>query len=183
MRGTLVLVVGPSGAGKDSLIAAARAKLSGSDRFTFPRRAITRSQDGSEDHIEVDMQSFAASERAGDFALSWRAHELCYGIPKSVDQTLASGTHVVINASRTIVAEAGERYAPSMVIEVTAPAKVRAARLRARGREAEAAIASRVEREHDARADLVIVNDGSLDSAAASFLAALSKVENSPSSP
>ena len=178
-----MVVVGPSGAGKDSLIAAARAKLCSDSRFAFPQRVITRRRDGSEDHIEVDVQSFAASERAGDFALSWSAHGLRYGISRSIEQTLASGRHVVVNASRKIVAEARERYAPSIVIEVTAQVETRAARLRARGREAESAIASRVERELDVKADFTIVNDGSLDSAAALFLAALAKVENSSPAP
>ena len=44
-QGALVLVVGPSGAGKDALIAAAREALEANTRFTFPRRVVTRQVD------------------------------------------------------------------------------------------------------------------------------------------
>ena len=40
--GVLVLVVGPSGAGKDSLLAAAQHVLAGNTGFVFPTRDVTR---------------------------------------------------------------------------------------------------------------------------------------------
>jgi len=50
-RGTLVLVVGPSGAGKDSVIGALRQRLAGDDRVAFARRVITRAvEEGGEAH-------------------------------------------------------------------------------------------------------------------------------------
>jgi len=41
----LVLVVGPSGAGKDSLLKAAREEFRGDPRIGFARRVITRPAD------------------------------------------------------------------------------------------------------------------------------------------
>ena len=57
----LVLVVGPSGAGKDTLIERAREALAGEARFRFVRREITRPEGaGGEDHIAVTPAAFAA---------------------------------------------------------------------------------------------------------------------------
>ena len=179
-RGTLFLVVGPSGAGKDSLIGAARAELEPLGTYLFPRRTLTRPPiDGGEDHLELDIRAFEASERAGQFALSWRAHGLAYGIPASIESELERGKHVVINVSRSVVAAARARFAPSRVIEVTAPPGILAARLKARGRESQAEIGQRLTREGmrdpDAVAmpDIVVINDGPLYAAVAQFLAAL----------
>lgn len=171
MRGTLFLIVGPSGAGKDTLIAAVRPLLG--DRYVFPRRMITREVGPGEVHDVESVASFEARERAGDFALAWRAHGLAYGVPTSIADALRSGHHVVVNVSRTVVAEARARYAPVCVVLVTAPPAVLAARLRARGREAGEAIAARVGRAHEVEADAVIINDGPLETALAAFLAAL----------
>ena len=74
----LVLVVGPSGAGKDSLLNAARAAFADDPRIHFVRRVITRPADpGGEDHEPVNEAGFAARS----FALSWSAHGLSDGIP------------------------------------------------------------------------------------------------------
>ena len=79
MAGRLVLVVGPSGAGKDTLIAAGRAALGEDPRFVFPRRVVTRPAVAAlEDHESVSPEAFAAARQAGAFALDWEAHGLCY---------------------------------------------------------------------------------------------------------
>lgn len=137
----------------------------------FPRRFITRPTEASEDHIPLDEKAF--DERAAEFALSWRAHGLAYGIPGSISGELARGVHVVVNVSRSVVTEARARFAPVRVIEVTAAASVRAARLSARGRENKAEMGTRLERQTAFDADVVVVNDGPLYAAVAQFLAAL----------
>ena len=133
-RGMLVLVVGASGAGKDTLLAGARRALADDPRFAFPRRIVTRAQDaGGESHVAMDQQAFAAAERAGAFALSWRAHGMAYAIPASVADRLREGRHVVVNASRGTVEDARRRFAGVRVIHVEAPSQLLAARLAARG--------------------------------------------------
>ena len=88
-NGSLVLVVGPSGAGKDSVLNGARAALADDDDFVFVRRTITRTSGaGGEDNVEVTPEAFAAAKATGAFALSWRAHDLDYGIPKSIEDDL-----------------------------------------------------------------------------------------------
>ncbi|HZX84797.1 MAG TPA: phosphonate metabolism protein/1,5-bisphosphokinase (PRPP-forming) PhnN, partial [Reyranella sp.] len=55
--GLLVLVVGPSGAGKDTLLAYACRQLTEHD-VLFARRHITRASDHTEDHLSIDFAAF-----------------------------------------------------------------------------------------------------------------------------
>lgn len=146
-RGTLFLVVGPSGAGKDTLLNGARAALADDPRFVFARRVITRPEGtGAEDHDPVDEAAFERRRAAGGFLLSWRAHGLAYGLPAALAETLAEGRHVVANVSRAVIADASARLAPVRVIEITAAPSVRAQRLAGRGRETAAEIEARLSR-------------------------------------
>jgi ribose 1,5-bisphosphokinase len=168
----LVLVVGPSGAGKDTLLGEARKALAGDSRFRFVRRAITRPADaGGEDHEPVTEAEFAAR----DFALQWRAHGLSYGIPADIADDVARGVTVVANASRGIVAPAAARFAVRVVV-VTAPPHILAARLAARGRESGEELAARLARTAvvpEGVAAATVVNDGTLAEGVARFMAAL----------
>lgn len=170
----LVLVVGPSGAGKDTLLNMARTALAGDARFRFVRRVITRpAEAGGEDHEPVSEIEFAVR----DFALSWEAHGLHYGIPADVADDIARGVVVVANVSRSIIDEAAARF-PVRVIEVTAPAEVLAARLSARGRETAADIAHRLARQiplPEGISVATVVNDSFPDVGAEKLLAHLAR--------
>ncbi len=164
----LVLVVGPSGADKDTLLDAARDALSGDPRFRFIRRVITRPAGVGEAHEAVSETEFATR----DFALQWQAHGLRYGIPADA---VAGSIVAVANVSRTVIAEAAQRFAVR-VIEITAPPEILAARLASRGREAAADVASRLARSvalPDSVDVVTVVNDGPLAQAVAYFIAAL----------
>ena len=172
MHGTLFLIVGPSGAGKDTLIAAARERLR--DGYLFQQRTIARPvQPGGEVHIPDDATSFEAHESAGAFALSWRAHGTAYGIPATIAADLARGTHLVVNVSRTVVAKARAQFQPSRVVLVTASPAVLDQRLHARGREDQGGIDERLGRVAKVQAHTVIVNDGALEPAIDAFVTAL----------
>ena len=172
--GVLILVVGPSGAGKDALLAAAREACASEARFRFVRRVITRPADaGGEPHEAVTEAAFATR----GFALSWRAHGLAYGIPADIAADLAAGRVVVANVSRTVIAEAARRF-PVRVIAVTAPPEVLAARLAARGREDAAGTARRLVRAVGLPAGVPIetmANDATLAEGVTRFLTALSR--------
>ena len=147
MAGTLFLVVGPSGGGKDTLLAGARMRLSEDPDFVFPRRVITRPADaGGEVHEEVSPADFDKRRHAGGFMLHWEAHDLWYGIPDRHSRDLASGRHVVVNVSRGVIGEAASRHPRTVVLEVTAPRDVLEQRLGARNRERHDDIRRRLER-------------------------------------
>jgi len=172
----LVGVVGPSGAGKDTLMDGARAALAGDARFVFARRVITRpAAAGGEDHQPASADDFAQMRDQGDFALWWNAHGLSYGIPARIAAEAGQGRVVVANLSRGVLAEAAARF-PLLVLEITAPLDLRAARLAARGRESVEDVARRLSREAPLPEGLDIrrvVNDGPPEQGVAAVLAVL----------
>ncbi len=95
--GTFIAIIGPSGVGKDSLIAGARQVFRHSPAFHFARRVITREPDSTEDHVPVSIEDFLSLERDGKFSLSWQANGLGYGLPLTVHDDLARGNNVVAN--------------------------------------------------------------------------------------
>lgn len=176
--GTLVLIVGPSGSGKDTLLRLARAGLAGDPRFVFPRRVVTRDAVAEiEDHESVDRAAFAAMRGQGAFALDWEAHGLGYGLPASIAADIAAGRNVVCNGSRRVVAEAAGLFPKCCVLLVEADREVRARRLALRGRESIADIATRLRRGADpAQSDVPttqIDNSGDLAIGATAILVTL----------
>jgi ribose 1,5-bisphosphokinase len=177
----LVLVVGPSGAGKDTLIAKAHDALRDDLRFTFVRRVVTRNAVAAlEDHATMDEAAFTVALMRGDFALHWEAHGLRYGIPATIDADLRAGRVVVANGSRAAIPEARRRYPDCVVFLVTANRETRAARLTARGRESAADVHARLEREGiELAADIervTIDNSGPLTDSVGVFLAELRRL-------
>lgn len=146
-NGAFVAVVGPSGAGKDTLIAHARAVLADEPQVDFVRRVITRPCDGStEVHDSMTDAEFVAAEQNGAFALSWEAHGLRYGLPACIDRALDNGHVAVANLSRGALPTLRERYANVAVVEVTADPEILASRLAGRGRESREEILARLAR-------------------------------------
>lgn len=181
MTGLLVLVVGPSGSGKDTLLAGAAQALARDMRFHFVRRVVTRTA-SHEDHDVADVHDFLARRDAGEFSLHWEAHGLHYGIPQSIVDDLAQGRIVVANVSRGVLARAAEIF-PISVLEITAPEAVRSARLAARNRESANDIQARLSRaiaQPDGLTRYSISNDGTVaEGVAAVVTFLLSKIEAS----
>ncbi len=143
----MIVVVGPSGAGKDTLMAHAAAFLARRDDIVFVRRVITRDATaGGEDHRGVSVEDFEALERNGRLAVSWQAHGLRYGIPGETIEMVANGQVLVANGSRSALAQFKSVYPRLVVINVTASRDVLALRLEARGRETREEIRRRLER-------------------------------------
>ena len=146
-NGAFVAVVGPSGAGKDTLLAYAKAALADEPQVEFVRRCITRPCDGeTEEHDTLTDAAFAGAQAEGAFALAWQAHGLSYGLPADIDRAIENGHVAVANVSRGALPALRQRYANVAVVEVTADPEILAARLAGRGRESHGEILARLQR-------------------------------------
>lgn len=146
-NGAFVAIVGPSGAGKDTLIEHAKAALADEPLVDFVKRVITRLSDGqTEDHDTLEDAEFVAAQAEGAFALAWEAHGLRYGLPIGVDRAIENGHVAIANVSRGALPALRQRYANVAVVEVTADPEILAARLAGRGRESRGEILARLAR-------------------------------------
>ncbi len=178
----LFYVMGPSGAGKDSLLAYARARIGpgaaspGSAPVLFAHRYITRAPSEGENHIALSHAEFALRHSLGCFSLDWKSHDCRYGIGVEIDAWLAAGASVVINGSRAFLAQAVNRYRERLhLVEIRVDPAVRARRLARRGRETGDALDKRVAHQvawtpPEGVPLSVIANDGELAEAGAQLL-------------
>jgi len=178
--GCWVLVCGPSGAGKDSVLGWAADALAHEDGVAFARRWVTRSAAPAGGDDEISAAAMARRRSEGGFAWYWEAHGLAYGVDASHHAEVAAGRVVAVNGSRLHATEVGDRPDVRRVL-VTAPREVLAQRLAQRGRESADAVARRLSRS-EAPAPLPwhleIVNDGDLATAGlhlAAFLKELTR--------
>ncbi|WP_226573348.1 ribose 1,5-bisphosphokinase [Mangrovibacter yixingensis] len=167
----LIWLTGPSGSGKDSLLDALRAQAPAG--LVIAHRYITRpASAGGENHVALTTTEFHRRIQAGLFALHWQAHGCEYGLGVEIDLWLQRGLNVLVNGSRQHLPAARKRYGDKLfpvVLQVSSD--VLARRLRLRGREDEAAIALRLQRnvcvpEPDA---ICLKNDGALEETLAAF--------------
>lgn len=164
--GRLVLVVGPSGAGKDTLLRLAQAVCIDDHNVVFPRRVVTRESSADEDNIAMSQDDFRRAREHGDFAVHWEAHGHSYALPLDINDDIRAGRAVVANVSRTVIGALRQAYANLVVVAITAPPDVLAQRLAARARHSDGNLADRLARSVDdasANADVTILNAGSAD--------------------
>lgn len=139
-----ILIVGASGAGKDSLLKAAKAYFTQcgdkKPKVHFIPRYIDRIPDQNEANFYIDTQSF---EILQDFFISkWRANSHNYGIAK---HCLHKDGINIISISRSAIKDFEAYYENVSVIEVFVPLHILQTRLEQRGRENKAQIAKRLE--------------------------------------
>ena len=180
MEGSLVYVMGPSGAGKDSVLGRARALLPHDAPVVFAHRYITRPADsGGENHIALTREEFATRRAYGLFAYHWNAHGNDYGVGREIHDWRAAGLTVVVSGSRDHFLRTGGLDSLARPVLITAPAERLKERLAGRGRESAIEAAKRLRRADAYEVDdprlATIVNEGSLEEAAAAFLRLLAR--------
>lgn len=162
--GRMILVVGPSGAGKDTLINLVRDACRGDDTVAFPRRIVTRESSSSEDNTYISAAGFGSAVANGEFALHWQAHGLQYALPRSALTDIQTGRTVVVNVSRTVIDRVRKTYRHVTVVLVTAPAGILATRLAGRARASDGDVGDRIRRAVEyAAPDATIQNVGSAE--------------------
>ncbi|WP_372530038.1 phosphonate metabolism protein/1,5-bisphosphokinase (PRPP-forming) PhnN [Oricola sp.] len=174
-RGCFITIVGPSGAGKDTLLNWLKPRLEADPRLMFVRRAVTRDADGAtEDHASLDRDAFAAHEDAGRFAVCWDAHGLRYGIPTEALHHVEKGGIAIANGSRRALGEIERVFGDLVVVSLTVDRHVLAERLARRGRETADEIEKRLARSAETLPDcgriVEIDNSGPVEQAGLAFL-------------
>ncbi|MBU2838508.1 PhnN protein [Acidithiobacillus thiooxidans] len=167
MKPLLVLVVGPSGAGKDSVIRGAEATLKNDPRFYFARRMVTRNTPQAGE-INISAEAFRQHTESGYFAKTWDAHQLSYGLPRSELQPQNAAVQIIIaNVSRTVLNDLLAEHGGHVLYITASPSEIRR-RLEKRHRESAASINDRLRRHiplPDQLPMTTIRNDGLLEEA------------------
>jgi ribose 1,5-bisphosphokinase len=182
MSGRLVYLVGASGVGKDSVLAALRSSLGCDERIVVAHRYITRpASAGGENHIALSDAEFRIRLDTGCFSLHWESHGMHYGIGREIESWLEQGLTVLVNGSRAYWPEVRSRFPQARLVEITASPETLRARLALRGRESQADQARRLARTQQIDraafpADLCIRNEGALGDAVGNLKAWLGRV-------
>lgn len=173
--GRLFYFVGPSGAGKDTLLQWVRQRIGDNAGTVFARRTITRQAHASELHEAVSEDKFWKLASAGHFAMAWQANGLCYGIRRGIEAELMAGRDVFVNGSREYVPQLQLLFPHARVIWIEADLSQIRARLQNRQRETGAALLRRLERASqfpppDTHRVFRIENSGPIDIAGARLM-------------
>jgi ribose 1,5-bisphosphokinase len=180
LTGALVYAMGPSGAGKDTLLKAARDILEGHG-FAFANRYITRPLvPDDEIFVPLSRAAFAERKAANLFAFDWHARDIDYAIGREIELWRAAGLTVVVSGSRAHFAGGAPSKVGAIPLLIDASPAALAARLAARGREPATEIAARLARgaalDGDIPGAIRIDNSGVLADAVAAFVAALRNI-------
>ena len=173
--GTLILVVGNSGSGKDSIINGVSEKYSlNLKKVYIVKRYITRPPSKTEDNYFISSEEFNEMGKKGKFALQWHIYGLDYGVPIEIEEWLKNGHTVIVNVSRTIINDTRKKYKNLKVVFIEIPLEITLQRLKIRERESEQGLKERIERARNnqkfSEADFEIDNSGELDEAINQFL-------------
>lgn len=126
----IILIVGASGAGKDSLLNIAKKHFKDNASFNFVQRFIDRIPDNNEKNFFIDTASFNLLDNF--FISKWEANAHHYGIPKHF---IKPNCINIISISREAIKDFESKFKNVYVIEIYVPLSLLKQRLEARGRE------------------------------------------------
>lgn len=181
MSHRLVYVIGPSGAGKDSVLQGLRQSWPQAEAAHWSRRTITRPlQAGGEQHEAVNALAFEQLCRQQAFAMHWQANGLSYGVRHEELLPLQAGRWVLVNGSRAWLPQLLLDWPRATLVHIDADRDILAQRLAARGRESVEAVTARLARQVPLvlpSGAIRIDNNGPLQQAVAELQAALEQRE------
>ena len=174
----IILIVGPSGAGKDSLLKICRQAFYDCQDILFLPRYVTRMPDDNEQNYFVDQAGFNMLKNNGFFFIDWQAHGNSYGI--ILDPLMKKDRHaVIISVSRTVIDAFEKVFDDVSTIFITAPDDVLRDRLADRNRESGEARDSRLARANlqpEARNLFCFENAGMLEETAPKFIELMANI-------
>ncbi|MBC8210616.1 MAG: ribose 1,5-bisphosphokinase [Gammaproteobacteria bacterium] len=141
----LYFLVGPSGAGKDTLLRELKKNQYAETQPLVAHRYITRDpREGDENHVELCPFDFNRRLEAGLFLFNWESHGYQYAIGREVKKWVKSGHNVIINGSREYFPVAREILPALVPIWISVSEQILRQRLISRGRETAEQIEQRI---------------------------------------
>lgn len=177
-----ILVVGPSGAGKDTLLRAARDYFKSEKMIGFAKRCITRPPDANEDNYYVNELGFTILEKSSYFISTWRAHGNCYGIPRNQLSTGFEEESKIVSISRSAIQDFEQACNNPVTLIVTASKEKLEQRLLTRGRESVNKVRERLQHADKpvvAKNSVVFDNSGNLSQSISDFVSLLRNLHRS----
>lgn len=166
-RGTLLVVSGPSGVGKSSVVQALTERMQFHFSVSWTTRSRRPGEDDGVDYVFVDRSSFEEGIASGGF-LEWAEYSgQLYGTPrKQVLAHLDKGEHVLLDIENDGAAQVKQTYPEAMLVFILPPTlQELERRLRGRGDTSEQDMQKRLAvardqiREAEAAFDYLVTND------------------------
>lgn len=127
MKTKIILLVGPSGAGKDLLLKYSK-EIYG-EKLNLVKRYITKESDVNESNFYIDEYAFEILRHNSYFASTWEAYGNYYGIPK---RFINNGLNLIA-VSRARIVDFENLYDNVYTINISIPKKDIIKRLENRG--------------------------------------------------
>lgn len=134
----IILIVGASGAGKDTLLKSIKNNI----EANFVTRYVTRMPDKNESNYYISKEDFLYLQKNDFFVSSWEAHSNIYGISH---RSIKDGINI-ISISRSTIKDFEKEFNDVTSIEIAIPKDMLYNRLINRGREDREAILKRIQR-------------------------------------